>query len=86
MVAQASYDAHEFGTLSDSSPYTTSSDDLFADINWPEDEFESPLSGNEYLNAENINQYENESPEVRLPKQTHFLDLVPLTRIREKAV
>lgn len=69
MAALASSDLYGFGTPSDGSPYTTSSDDLFADINWPEDEFESSLSGNECLSAENSDQYENESPKVSLPKQ-----------------
>ena len=68
MAALSFTDPYGFGTPSDGSPYTTSSDDLFADINWPEDDFESPFSGNECLSAENSDQYENESPKVRLPK------------------
>lgn len=84
MAALVSHVPQGLGTPSDSSPYTTASDDLFADINWPEDESESPISYNECLNGENGDQYENESPMVSQQKETHLLDLVSLTYIRMK--
>lgn len=82
MAALAYGDSYGLGTSSDGSPYTTSSDDLFADINWPEDEFESPFSGNECLSAENSDQYENESPKASLPTQMNLVDTLSLTCIR----
>jgi hypothetical protein len=49
---------------SDSSPYTTSSDDLFADINWPDDEPESPFDQNQCFDVGTNDYYENESSKV----------------------
>jgi hypothetical protein len=54
-----------FGSLetrNEESPCTTSSDDLFADINWPEDETHSPFDEDQFLNALS-NDRDNESLE-----------------------
>ena len=81
MAALAPHDAHGVETPSDGSPYTTSPDDLFADINWPEDEFESPLSCNEGFSADS-DKFENDSLKVGQPKQ---MTLSSLTYIRVKS-
>ncbi len=47
----------------DESPLTTSSDDLFADINWPEDEADSPFDEDQFLSA-TMNGRDNASPKV----------------------
>jgi hypothetical protein len=45
------------------SPGTTTSDDLFADINWPEDEADSPLDDDQFPSARS-NDRDTESPKV----------------------
>jgi hypothetical protein len=56
----------EFGSregFREESPCTTSSDDVFADINWPEDEADSPLD--DQFNSARSNERDSESPKVR---------------------
>jgi hypothetical protein len=50
-------------TRNEESPCTTSSDDLFADINWPEDEADSPFDEDQFLNTMS-NDRDNESLKV----------------------
>jgi hypothetical protein len=58
--------SNDFGGLeirNEESPCTTSSDDLFADINWPEDETDSPFDEDQFLNAMSDDR-DYESPKV----------------------
>lgn len=63
MALSASNDFDGPEIRNDESPCTTSSDDLFADIIWPEDEADSPFDEDQFLNAMS-NDRENESPKV----------------------
>ena len=57
---------NDFGSMharNGESPCTTSSDDLFADINWPEDEAHSPFDEDKFLAAMS-NDRANEPPKV----------------------
>jgi hypothetical protein len=58
--------SNDFGSLetgNEESPCTTSSDDLFADINWPEDEVDSPFDEDQFFNVMS-NDRDDESPKV----------------------
>jgi hypothetical protein len=66
ICAMALSGSNDFGsseTCNDESPCTTSSDDLFADINWPEDEADSPFGEDQFPNAMSKDR-DNESPKV----------------------
>ena len=63
MALSVSNDFGSLDTRNEESPCTTSSDDLFADINWPEDEADSPFDEHQFLNAMSIDRG-NESPKV----------------------
>jgi len=55
--------SNDLETCNEESPCTTSSDDLFADINWPEDEADSPFDEDEFLNTMSKDR-DNEPPKV----------------------
>lgn len=58
--------SNDFGSQdirNEESPCSTTSDDLFADINWPEDETHSPFDEGQFLAAMS-NDRDNESPKV----------------------
>lgn len=66
ILAMALLNSGDFGGLdsrNDESPCTTSSDDLFADINWPEDEADSPFDEGQFFIAMNSD-HSTESPKV----------------------
>jgi hypothetical protein len=63
MARSVSNDFGNLETRNEESPCTTSSDDLFADINWPEDEADSPFNEDQFPNAMS-NDRDNESPKV----------------------
>jgi hypothetical protein len=63
MALSVSNDFNSLETRNGESPCTTSSDDLFADINWPEDEADSPFDEDQFLNVISNNR-DNESPKV----------------------
>jgi hypothetical protein len=63
MAASAFKDFGSRGEFYEESPDTTSSDDLFADINWPEDEADSPLD--DQFNSARSNERDSASPKVR---------------------
>jgi hypothetical protein len=63
MALSVSNDFGSAETRNGESPCTTSSDDLFADINWPEDEADSPFDDDQFVIAMS-NDRDNESPKV----------------------
>ena len=63
MALSVSNEFDSLETRNEGSPCTTSSDDLFADINWPEDEANSPFDEDQFLNAMSYD-HDNESPKV----------------------
>lgn len=68
MAASASPNMPGFGTSSSSSPYTTSPDDVFADINWPQDDNESLFDFGDFAVGATGEFYGNESFKVGYQK------------------
>jgi hypothetical protein len=80
MAASATYTGLGLESSSEGSPYTTSSDDLFADINWPEDEADTPSDEGLYLSSGSTGP-ENASPKVSWNFTIHVVSHSDLVRM-----